>query len=203
MRFSFNRVFLGPPDIDESDAIAGSEAVLQFGQLRFVCTKPAEHLDGADKVGRVDLAEALSYRALTDDIRRADRSSARSKRRHLLQQLSRRCLLLAHLRKVRGSLRRHRHLLGEFRPGGEFLRPRIHVWVQLGERIAGKRQPVGIDEPGDIENRQLVAEQVRLRRQALVERVEFGAEGLCRLVESLPSSRESAMKRFCGRAKIH
>ena len=109
-----------------------------------------------------------------------DRSSARSKRRHLLQQLSRRCLLLAHLRKVRGSLRRHRHLLGEFRPGGEFLKPRIHVWVQLGERIAGKRQPVGIDEPGDIENRQLVAEQVRLRRQALVERVEFGAEGLCR-----------------------
>jgi NAD(P)-dependent dehydrogenase (short-subunit alcohol dehydrogenase family) len=60
-----------------------------------------------------------------------DRSSGRSKRRHLLQQLSRRCLLLAHLRKVRGSLRRHRHLLGEFRPGGEFLKPRIHVWVQL------------------------------------------------------------------------
>jgi Resolvase, N terminal domain len=91
-----------------------------------------------------------------------DRSSARSKRRHLFQQLSRRCLLLAHLRKVRGSLRRHRHLLGEFRPGGEFLKPRSHVWVQLGERIAGKRQPVSIDEPGNIENRQLVAEQVRL-----------------------------------------
>ena len=28
-------------------------------------------LDGADKVGRVHLAEALSYRALTDEIRRA------------------------------------------------------------------------------------------------------------------------------------
>ena len=27
-------------------------------------------LDGADKVGRVHLAEALSYRALTDEIRR-------------------------------------------------------------------------------------------------------------------------------------
>jgi len=28
-------------------------------------------LDGADKVGRVHLAEALSYRALADEIRRA------------------------------------------------------------------------------------------------------------------------------------
>jgi len=28
-------------------------------------------LDGADKVGRVHLAEALSYRALTDEVRRA------------------------------------------------------------------------------------------------------------------------------------
>ena len=28
-------------------------------------------LEGADKVGRVHLAEALSYRALTDEIRRA------------------------------------------------------------------------------------------------------------------------------------
>ena len=28
-------------------------------------------LDGADKIGRVHLAEALSYRALTDDVRRA------------------------------------------------------------------------------------------------------------------------------------
>jgi len=28
-------------------------------------------LDGADKVGRVHLAEALSYRALVDEIRRA------------------------------------------------------------------------------------------------------------------------------------
>jgi magnesium chelatase family protein len=28
-------------------------------------------LDGADKVGRVHVAEALSYRALTDEIRRA------------------------------------------------------------------------------------------------------------------------------------
>jgi len=28
-------------------------------------------LDGADKVGRVHLAEALSYRALTDEIRQA------------------------------------------------------------------------------------------------------------------------------------
>ena len=28
-------------------------------------------LDGADKVGRVHLAEALSYRALTDEMRRA------------------------------------------------------------------------------------------------------------------------------------
>jgi magnesium chelatase family protein len=28
-------------------------------------------LDGADKVGRVHLAEALSHRALTDEIRRA------------------------------------------------------------------------------------------------------------------------------------
>jgi magnesium chelatase family protein len=28
-------------------------------------------LDGAEKVGRVHLAEALSYRALTDEIRRA------------------------------------------------------------------------------------------------------------------------------------
>jgi magnesium chelatase family protein len=28
-------------------------------------------LDGADKVGRVHLTEALSYRALTDEIRRA------------------------------------------------------------------------------------------------------------------------------------
>src|SRR3954470_14221315 len=91
-----------------------------------------------------------------------DRSSARSKPRHLLQQLSRRSLLLAHLRKVRGSFRRHLHLLGEFRPGGEFLKPSIHVWVQLGEGITGKPQPVGIDEPGDIENRELIAEQVRL-----------------------------------------
>ena len=28
-------------------------------------------LDGAEKVGRVHLAEALSYRALTDEVRRA------------------------------------------------------------------------------------------------------------------------------------
>jgi magnesium chelatase family protein len=28
-------------------------------------------LDGADKIGRVHLAEALSYRALTDQVRRA------------------------------------------------------------------------------------------------------------------------------------
>jgi magnesium chelatase family protein len=28
-------------------------------------------LDGAEKIGRVHLAEALSYRALTDEIRRA------------------------------------------------------------------------------------------------------------------------------------
>ena len=28
-------------------------------------------LDGADKIGRVHLAEAVSYRALTDEIRRA------------------------------------------------------------------------------------------------------------------------------------
>ena len=28
-------------------------------------------LDGAEKVGRVHLAEALSYRALTDEMRRA------------------------------------------------------------------------------------------------------------------------------------
>jgi magnesium chelatase family protein len=28
-------------------------------------------LDGADKVGRIHLAEALSYRALADEIRRA------------------------------------------------------------------------------------------------------------------------------------
>jgi magnesium chelatase family protein len=28
-------------------------------------------LDGADKVGRVHLAEALSYRALSDEVRRA------------------------------------------------------------------------------------------------------------------------------------
>jgi magnesium chelatase family protein len=28
-------------------------------------------LDGADKVGRVHLAEALSYRALADEVRRA------------------------------------------------------------------------------------------------------------------------------------
>jgi len=28
-------------------------------------------LDGADKIGRVHLAEALSYRALADEIRRA------------------------------------------------------------------------------------------------------------------------------------
>ena len=28
-------------------------------------------LDGAEKVGRMHLAEALSYRALSDDVRRA------------------------------------------------------------------------------------------------------------------------------------
>ena len=33
--------------------------------------REAADLDGADKVGRVHLAEALSYRALTDEIRRA------------------------------------------------------------------------------------------------------------------------------------
>ena len=38
-------------------------------------------LDGADKVGRVHIAEALSYRALTDEIRRAaGRDSERSRR---------------------------------------------------------------------------------------------------------------------------
>jgi len=31
----------------------------------------ARTLDGVDKVGRVHLAEVLSYRALTDEVRRA------------------------------------------------------------------------------------------------------------------------------------
>ena len=35
-----------------------------------VARTPAD-LDGADKVGRVHLAEALSYRVLADEVRRA------------------------------------------------------------------------------------------------------------------------------------
>ena len=37
--------------------------------LRMACT--LADLDGAEKVGRVHLAEALSYRALVDEVRRA------------------------------------------------------------------------------------------------------------------------------------
>jgi magnesium chelatase family protein len=37
--------------------------------LRVACT--LADLDGAEKVGRIHLTEALSYRALADEIRRA------------------------------------------------------------------------------------------------------------------------------------
>ena len=35
------------------------------------CARTLADLDGAEKVGRVHLAEALSYRALVDEVRRA------------------------------------------------------------------------------------------------------------------------------------
>ena len=41
-----------------------------FARHMLLYTELAD-LDGIDKVGRVHLAEALSYRALTDEVRRA------------------------------------------------------------------------------------------------------------------------------------
>jgi magnesium chelatase family protein len=35
------------------------------------CPPPTPQLDGAEKIGRLHLAEALSYRALAEDLRRA------------------------------------------------------------------------------------------------------------------------------------
>ncbi len=52
--------------------------------------------------------------------------------------------------------------------------------MQPRERIAGERQPVRVDEPGDVEHAQSIAHQIGLLRQPLVELVERGAEFLRR-----------------------
>src|SRR5580704_17070153 len=71
-------------------------------------------------------------------------------------------------------------LLGEFRPGAKFLGPGVYMRMQPFERIAGEREPVLVDEPGDVEHAYIYTHQVRLLRQCLVEYVELGAEFLRR-----------------------
>ena len=52
--------------------------------------------------------------------------------------------------------------------------------MQPLERIAGERQPMRINEPGDIEHAQTFAHQIRKLREPLIQRFELGAEFLRR-----------------------
>jgi magnesium chelatase family protein len=67
------RKTIGLPHIRSNAAVSGAvlEDVARPDASGLSLLREAADLDGADKVGRVHLAEALSYRALTDEIRRA------------------------------------------------------------------------------------------------------------------------------------
>src|SRR5207245_2496421 len=82
--------------------------------------------------------------------------------------------------QARYCLRRHRHLLGEFRPRLELLEPGADARVYSRDRIAAEREPVGVDEPRNIEDAERVAQEVRGSGETPVEGVEFGAEFLRR-----------------------
>ena len=87
------------------------------------------------------------------------------------------------------GLRWHRHLLGEFRASRELAEPDAEARMQPGDRIATEREPVGVDEPGDVEHAERCAEQIRLVCQPLLQGVEIDAEFLRRRFRLNGSSR--------------
>ena len=57
--------------------------------------------------------------------------------------------------------------------------------MQPRERIAGERQPVLVDQPGDVEHAQIAAHQIGLLRELLLKRVELGTKFQCRCARPL------------------
>src|SRR5437016_3149681 len=94
----------------------------------------------------------------------------RSKTRNLLQRPPHRRLRLARAGNLLGELRQFAQL--RF-PGGD-------VRMQPRERIAGEREPERVDEPGNVEHTQGLAEQIGLVRQGALEFAELDAEFLRR-----------------------
>src|SRR5262245_46813733 len=112
-------------------------------------------------------------------------SASASKARDLFERLAVTDLGLAGLVQPRRRLRRHRDLLGEFRPRRELCEPGADAGMQPREWIAGERKPVGVDEPGDVEHARGVAQQIRMLGEMGIKRFECGAELLRRCTRRL------------------
>src|ERR1700730_9603581 len=69
--------------------------------------------------------------------------------------------------------------LCKLRHGAQFLGPGVDLRMQPRERIARKRKPVLVDQPGDVQHAQRLTYEVGLLRQYLLQCVELGPELQC------------------------
>src|SRR5277367_2237730 len=80
---------------------------------------------------------------------------------------------------------RHRDFPCELWTRSKSVDPRVDARMQPRERIPGKRKPVRVDKPSDVEHAQSVAHQIGTLRQPFVELLELGAEFLRRSARPL------------------